>query len=153
MLNITNELKAKLLAAKSAEEVTELLKTDGQEITPEDAARLWEEISRRRNQDGSELSPDELEAVSGGSDRDWLSDGCAATVDPDSLCWSDDYCIFIDVTYDNPPAKVCPYCGGYQLFMERVEFRVPGVYKEKKYWCSSCKRIEYVVDSSIPNGI
>ena len=135
MLNITNELKAKLLAAKSAEEVTELLKTDGQEITPEDAARLWEEISRRRNQDGSELSPDELEAVSGGSDRDWLSDGCAATVDPDSLCWSDDY------------------CGGYQLFMERVEFRVPGVYKEKKYWCSSCKRIEYVVDSSIPNGI
>ena len=29
MLNITNELKAKLLAAKSAEEVTELLKADG----------------------------------------------------------------------------------------------------------------------------
>ena len=38
MLHLTNELKAKLLAAKSAEEVTELLKADGQEITAEDAA-------------------------------------------------------------------------------------------------------------------
>ncbi len=153
MIIITKELKAKLLAAKSAEEAAALVKSNGQEITSEDAAHLWEEISRHRNQDGSELSTDELEAVSGGSDRDWLSDGCAATVDPDSWCWSDDYCTFIDVTYDNPPAKVCPYCGGYQLFIGRVEFREPGVYKEKKYWCTSCKRIEYVVDSSIPNGI
>ena len=35
-----NELKAKLLAAKSEEEAAALLKADGQEITPEDAARL-----------------------------------------------------------------------------------------------------------------
>ena len=153
MIIITKELKAKLLAAQGAAEAAALVKAGGQEITPEDAAHLWEEIKKAGKQDGKELSPDELEAISGGSDRDWLSDGCAATVDPDSLCWSDDYCIFIDVTYDNPPAKVCPYCGGYQLFMDIVEFRVPGVYKEKKYWCTSCKRIEYVVDSSIPNGI
>ena len=72
-----NELKAKLLAAKSAEEVTELLKADGQEITPEDAAHLREEIERKRNADGKELSLDELDAITGG--RDWPTQGCAAT--------------------------------------------------------------------------
>lgn len=34
MLNITNELKAKLLAAKSEEAAAELIKEAGQEITP-----------------------------------------------------------------------------------------------------------------------
>ena len=145
MITLTDELKTKLLAAQDVNEVTALLKAEGQGISPEDAERLWEEILRKREKDGKELSLDELEAVSGG--RDYETEGCAATVEPDSWCWSDDYCTFIDVTYDNPPAKVCPYCGGYQLFMERVEFRVPGVYKEKKYWCSSCNRIEYVVEN------
>ena len=59
MIDITNELKTKLLAAESAEEVTELIKADGQEITAEDAAHLWEEIECKRNSDGKELSPDE----------------------------------------------------------------------------------------------
>jgi len=40
MIIITKELKAKLLAAKSAEEVAELVKADGREITAEDAAKL-----------------------------------------------------------------------------------------------------------------
>ena len=40
MLNITNELKAKLLAAQNAEEVAELVKADGREITAEDAAKM-----------------------------------------------------------------------------------------------------------------
>ena len=91
MLSITNELKTKLLAAKSAEEMTELLKADGQEITAEDAVRIWEEITRKRGQDGKELSLDELESVSGGS-RDWAEYGCQATVEDDSWCWSNDSC-------------------------------------------------------------
>ena len=86
MLNITNELKAKLLAAKSAEEAAGLLKADGREITAEDAAKLWNEITKCRDQEGKALSPNELEAVSGGVDRDWLTDGCAATVEPGSDC-------------------------------------------------------------------
>ena len=112
MLNITNELKAKLLAAKSAEEVTELVKAAGQEITAEDAAHIWEEISRKREQDGKELSLDELEAVSGGADRNWATQGCAATVEYGSWCDSNDYCSIWDVTYDNPPlGSKCPNCG------------------------------------------
>ena len=147
MINITNERKAKLLAAQSEEEVTELLKADGQEIPPEGAARLWEEIKKARKQNGKELSPDELEAVSGGADRDWLEVGCAATVEPGSWCGSNDWCAIIDVTYVNSPNRVCPYCGGYSIFIGRVEFRKPGVAHEKKYWCSSCNRIEYVVEN------
>ena len=139
MIDITNELKAKLLAAKSAEEVTELLKADGQEITPEDAAHLWEEIERKRNADGKELSPDELEAVSGGSNRDFLKDGCAATVEPGSWCWSDDSCAWVDVKYDNEPVGYCPYCGGRQVVNDGdgvVIYRL----------CTICHRTEEVDD-------
>ena len=105
MLNITNELKKKLLAAKSAEEAAELVKTAGQEITAEDAEKLWKEIEARRERDGRELSPDELEAVSGGdADRDWLEDGCAATVEPGSDCYfSNDFCNWVYVTYAHKP--------------------------------------------------
>ena len=46
MIIITKELKAKLLAAKSAEEAAGLLKADGREITAEEAEKLWEEIER-----------------------------------------------------------------------------------------------------------
>ena len=72
MLHLTNELKAKLLAAQSEEEAAELVKADGQEITAEESAQLWEEISCMREKDGKELSLDELEAIGGGEDRDWL---------------------------------------------------------------------------------
>ena len=114
MINITNELKAKLLAAQSAEEVTELVKADGQEITAEKAAHFWEEIKKLREQDGKELSLDELEAVSGGS-RNYLTEGCAATVEPDSDCWgTDGGCWVINIDYSNWPDNLqCPKCGRY----------------------------------------
>lgn len=66
MIRFTDELKARLLAAKSEEEVTELVKADGQEITAEDAVHLWEEIERMREAEGRKLSKDELDAVSAG---------------------------------------------------------------------------------------
>ena len=66
MINITKELKAKLLAAKSAEEAAGLLKADGREITAEEAEKLWEEIEHIREAEGRKLSKDELDAVSAG---------------------------------------------------------------------------------------
>ena len=45
-----------------------------------------EEPAKRRAQDGKELSLDELETVSGGEDRNWLKEGCAATVEAGSWC-------------------------------------------------------------------
>ena len=75
MLNITNELKAKLLAAKSAEEAAGHIKADGREITAEEAEKLWEEIEHMREAEGRKLSKDELDAVSAGFGFDFPS-GC-----------------------------------------------------------------------------
>ena len=121
LIDITNELKAKLLAAKSAEEVAKLVKT----ISTEDAAHLWKEITKGFEQAGRELSLDELEAVSGGEEfslihwgkifRDYAQEGCAATVEPDSHCWgTDGGCTAVDRFYSHKPIWVkCPDCGVY----------------------------------------
>ena len=60
MITLTDELKTKLLAAQDVNEVTALLKAEGQGISPEDSERLWEEIFRKREKDGKELSLDEF---------------------------------------------------------------------------------------------
>ena len=123
MLKITNELKAKLLAAKSAEEAAALVKADGQEITAEEAEKLWKEITGKRAQDGRELSPDELEAISGGS-RDWNMYGCQATVDEESWCWSNDSCWYDDVVYYGFDASLkCPAHPGRHAYDQiKTEF-------------------------------
>ena len=118
MLNITNELKAKLLAAQSAEEAAALVKSNGQEITSEDAAHLWEEISRHRNQDGSELSTDELEAISGG--RNAMTEGCAATVEAGSNCYFTDNCLgaFFVIYEVYPYNASCPDDGQNPMYWD-----------------------------------
>ena len=130
MINMTKELKKKLLAAQSAEEVAELVKADGQELTAEDNERIWEEITKRREKDVRTLSLDELEAVSGGSEyRNWPVDGCAASVEPDSMCWSNDACSVSEVEYTDPPidnigiwdVSTCPDCGGYLYFFQYLD--------------------------------
>ena len=115
MTRLTDELKKKLRKAQNAAEVTGLLKdVDESEIL---ADQIWSEISRHR--EDMELSWDELEAVSGGTDRDWLKDGCAATVEPGSWCDSNDYCYCVDVTYKHKPLKdLCPVCGHYLYIAE-----------------------------------
>ena len=131
MSSISNELKAKLLAAQSAGEAAELVKKTGQEITPEGAALLWEKITRKREQDGQTLSLNELDAVGGG--RDYLKEGCAATVEPNSLCWSNDRCYFDDVGYEYTPCnRTCPYCGyGIAVYVDSRAFK-------SRYWCLHC---------------
>ena len=111
-LKLSEELKKELIKAHSAEQVAEIVKADGQEISTEDAEQLWQEIAKH-NQD-AELSADELEVVSGGADRDWSTDGCAATVEGGhGFCGSNDYCLWFDVTYDHQPTPYhCSKCGG-----------------------------------------
>ncbi len=64
MSNYSDELVVKLKKAKSLEEVTELLKADGQDIA--EAEKIWGEIKVSIEQEGKELSLDELDAVAGG---------------------------------------------------------------------------------------
>lgn len=148
MINITKELKAKLLNARSAEEAAELIKADGQEITPEDTIHLWEEIKKRREQDGRQLSPDELEAVSGGADRNWATDGCAATVEYGSWCGSNDKCVNWDVTYDfQPTSTLCPNCGKNMYLQNRIN--IGGSKYEEQHRCKFCGCI---ISSLFDNG-
>lgn len=71
--------------AEGSDEVVQILEevVDGQiEV---------EKVSHLGEHDGEALSLDEMEAVAGGAeDRDWLADGCAATVEPGSNCWGTD---------------------------------------------------------------
>ncbi|MBR3431845.1 MAG: hypothetical protein IKG87_17275 [Clostridia bacterium] len=62
-MEITKELREKLLTANSEEEVKALL---GDQATEEEAARAWHEIQKSREPgDLEQLDDDELEAVSG----------------------------------------------------------------------------------------
>ena len=59
-----------------------------------------------------ELSPDEMAAVAGGEDRDWLRDGCAATVEAGSDCYGTDMCGLWPVIYEHRPTRhKCSVCG------------------------------------------
>ena len=100
---MNNELKKRLSSAASLKEVQDIVQGH-----PElDSNRLWEEVQRHRHKDGEKLDLDELDAVSGGANRDYAKEGCAATVEVGSWCWSNDHCMYWDVTYVNL-WSVCP---------------------------------------------
>ncbi len=61
MTNLTPELIAKAKAAESAEELLELAKENGVDITEDEAKTCFEQLHAN-----AEVSDDELEAVSGG---------------------------------------------------------------------------------------
>jgi len=108
---------------------------DGQTVTPEDIAHLWDEISSYRKV--KELSLDELEAVSGGADRNWVTEGCAATVEYGSWCDSNDRCIYWDVTYDfQPTPTLCPNCGKNMYLQNTIH--LGGLEYEDQYRCKFC---------------
>ena len=63
-MEITKELKEKILNANSEEEVKAIL---GDEATPEEAAFIWEKLQAKKAEGELEaVDDDELEAVSGG---------------------------------------------------------------------------------------
>lgn len=135
-MKLTQELKAKLVKAQSAEEVTVLLRETG---AGEDLSeQLWKEM--KVYHEDKQLDLDELEAVSGGADRDWRSDGCAATVEPGSWCSAIDSCIWLDVTYDfQPTDHLCPNCGKYMYKQDTIS-RGGNKY-EDQYRCKFCGNI------------
>ena len=130
------ELKKKTLAAASAEEIMEIMKAAGEEITAEEAERFYEKVQDKKTD--RELSLDELEAVAGGEDRDWLRDGCAATVEAGSDCYGTDMCGLWPVTYEHRPTRhKCSVCGGilYSNGSTGGGFFEEEVYH---YKCASC---------------
>ena len=114
------ELEQKLLAAQSANEVAERLKAAGHEISAEEAAELFERVKGAREQEDKKLDLDELDAVAGGGFifkmvRNYLTEGCAATVEPGSDCWgTDGGCSMCNIRYSPTVLnQKCPTCGVY----------------------------------------
>ena len=92
---------------------------------------------RPKRQTDKELSLDELEAVSGGADRNWVTDGCAATVEYGSWCDSNDKCIVWDVTYEfQPTGHLCPNCG--KNMYQQNSISLGGGKYEDQYRCKYC---------------
>lgn len=106
-----NEVEKELVNAKSVDEVKTILSENNVTISDEEAKELFKKIEEKEDIFTKEVSVDELEAVSGGADRDYRKQGCAATVEYNSFCWSNDRCTFVSVTYDNGPTRKCPVCG------------------------------------------
>ena len=140
MAELSVEIIAKLKKANSIEEVTELLKADGQDEN--EAQKIWKELENLRAEEGKELSLDELESVAGGlKHRDWLEDGCAATVEPGSDCWhTDGGCSLVNIKYSNKPSPLakCPVCGAYSLdidgnwYTSIIQCRIHGKWQENR---------------------
>ena len=132
------EMEKKLFAAGSSEEITELIEAEGREISAEEAAELFEKARERRGE-AKELSLDELDSVSGG--RDWVTEGCAATVEWGSNCWgTDGGCSISNIQYERMPSKDarCPMCGG------KVYHSGGGVQSTSNLWWSGYGYEEYI---------
>ena len=121
-MEITSELKAKLIKAGSEEEVKALL---GDRASEEESARIWKEIEAHRPTDNLEtVDDDELEVVSGGffyEERDYINDGCADHTRTGDFfpCWRTDSCdmFFIQYTNCNP----CPKGGNHESVIRIID--------------------------------
>ena len=69
---------------------------------------------------GQQINDEELAAFSGGvTERDWLTQGCAKTVEIDSDCMAlDGGCSSSNIKYVNAPVAVCPCCNKYGILVD-----------------------------------
>ena len=143
-MEITKELKEKLLKANSEEEVKSLL---GDAVKEEDVTKIWKEIeAHKAAPDLEKVDDDELEAVNGGADRDYLKDGCSSSTN-DSWCWVSDNCTSMWTTYSN--YDPCPKGGIHEW---KAKGRADGIRWEKIYICQKCKaekKANYITDPQL----
>ena len=151
MAEYSIELKGQLKQAQSVEELAELLKANGQDVS--EAEKLWNELGRLRAEEDQELSLDELEAVSGGRSIDLTEEGCAASVEYGSDCVvNDGGCTWAFNDYHPKPVNVkCDKCGAY-MYKHKVDH--PDGTSSRYLYCPKCGRwifLDHVEwDSLIP---
>ena len=130
-MEVTKELKEKLLNADSEKEVKSLLSGS----TEEKASEIWQEIEAYHGAMGLEkVDDDELEAVSGGEDRDWLKEGCSSSAKVGELCFRNDSCSLWTITYSN--FDPCP-SGGIHEWVEEKRF-YEDAHQFIQYRCKKC---------------
>lgn len=122
--------------AENSEEVQQILKQNGYEVSSE-RSRIILEIAKE-HAESEQLSMDELSAVSGGAEtRDYATQGCAATVENGSRCWgTDGGCWSANIDYDHEPmTRACPRCGAHTFYMAKQDY-----YSDLRsmYGCRNC---------------
>ncbi len=140
------ELRGKLIRARDIEEVRAIL---GPETAEEEIDQVWQEIEAHRPADGLEaVDDDELDAVSGGADRDLDKDGCSASVEEGSWCGSDDYCKWFDVTYSHADWCTDGYRHDWKLVdrwvLKNYTFSGLKIGERQFYKCSKCDKKKQV---------
>ena len=111
MKNLTTEMIEKAKAAKSAEELLELAKANGVEMTADEAATYFAQL----NPTSGELSDDDLDAVAGGA--------CARTEQANNA----------QDAVSNMP---CPRCGAVGEWALLHKFK-----DNTDFYCANCKVI------------
>ncbi|MBR2795101.1 MAG: hypothetical protein IKE16_10690 [Solobacterium sp.] len=134
-IKLNEEIKKQLMETKSPEDVKALMNSYHIVLSDEEARDLYEDM-----QDGiigaDKLSAEEIEVIQGG--RDYIKDGCCATVEYDSWCGKNDSCMLIWVRYDHAPVlSSCPYC--YEYLGSYGYHKIKGT-KYAKFKCPKCKR-------------
>ena len=136
----SEEIDKKLLEAQSVEDVLAIANENSSSpVSEEFAEKIFAKVKTIRGGD-AELDLDELESVSGGKGItvDFIKDGCHATVEPGSSCWSDDKCSHDEVVYDNYGDSVnCPY-GGQHEWVVKDTFGSYGQKVGEETRCSKC---------------
>ena len=116
MTNLTPEMIEKAKVAKTAEELLELAKANGMEITADEAKTYFAQL----NPKSGELDDDELDAVAGGN----------------AGCWTLEVEKIVEQVL---PTMVCPNCGttgDWEWFGESC--------RSRSYYCRQCKLYMYL---------
>ena len=139
-MEITKELKEKLLNANSEEEVKALL---GDEVTEEEAAAIWKEIEALKAAPGFEkMDDDELEAVNGG--MLWcLFGGEYASDGKEVGCLARNYSDWAEAKY-----YICPESKDGHDWEEVRRFNVA----ELRYQEIQCKKCHYKTKVLLNSG-
>ena len=138
---ISDEALRARLADKDPAQAAELAAEHGYEVTGDELIAAKKELCRSDSAEVVELDLADMDNAAGGS-RDWVTQGCAATVEYGSACWSNDNCLLLDVTYTHAPSYYkCENCGN-TMFRDKsyVDHGMPKI----RYQCPNCgaERIE-----------
>ena len=114
------EIENSLLKALSIKDVSKVFKDHNISLTEKAIMEIFVKIRLLRKDDGDTLSEDELMSVNAG--RDYVTEGCAATVEPGSDCWgTDGGCYAINLDYEWMPNEKCPRCGSWACIVNHYD--------------------------------
>ena len=131
MKNLTNEMIEKAKVAKTADELLEIAKANGVEMTPDEAATYFAQL----NPTSGELNDDDLDNVAGGA--------CSRT---DSNLYAQDGDRVRVITGETCPkcggtvGRVWLYCGGHVICESCPETHIASFTNAKLEWGVAVER-------------